>query len=1827
MAIDIRANVQCSLGPLIQANVSDDYVQGVGLIKTTGSCQIKGIVTPAIGTIVTFTYTKSGTTRKVPRTLRVLSSFADPYRRVTQVELGCKLAYLQDLKEAIDWSAFDDPENDGVTPEEAKIVTIPIHASSVMNQCLVALGIAQVGAVLTNKFSIEKFDFSGGYVNILSDLLVSEGYCGYLDRNETLQVFRLDGITGNSAVIGENEIIDLGSIGSGDLPGESVVVSYSSLKLKQATVTEDDEEEVEKINWESDETIGIKEYIEATYKKLDQPDEDFFTQWTYIPRSYTITRYDNWDRVESRKTTNYYIGAKVNTQYYVDNWAAATRPGRSGSSFHGFYEISPQQDETLQTIEYALPAPLVPLPGQEPPEDYDKIVKEITVKREPLMALAGAVAGNFLDEDGSIVDYMPLYGDYQCEETTVAYENDTRTVAAPSGAFVKVPVTKTITTQKISWGKTQQGQQELSRQIQTGATTKSTAIFRARQLVTLGSTVNTVIGRSVDLQTRPSKTDRVNGAYAEKDDGSSDWSTEGSSELVLALGSATAQRITEFSLPYAPDDTFSKVGDAPVTYRSTKSDAEQKAANFGRVQNQILLGNRSGMNIQIAPERLPERPFSSLTVQANGLSALYRTNGTTWTMNAQGIIVATDALFWGAVGGTGDFWFPTAPSIVTLPVTPPVVDTSPNQVVGSVSTITGDPQAFLDEEFPESTEGDGVQASDSGEFWVFNGTSWDNVGTTPGPTMAIETVVPVWNETVKVNARIRTKLSVRFVNYAFNVLTEAENLGVRAGIQAFRVRLLEAVVGSFVLTGQPIAALRRFTMKPETGSYAMTGLSSGYVREYYIGTNAGTFVVTDQPVNFTYQRLPFNPEAGSLTVEGQEASLTSIQAIIAAEAGAFISTGEPVEFPRDYLLSAEPGNCSLTGQNALLDYLPTTTAVIFYSGNATARSITGAGFQPGFVALKQRNSTANHGWYDSVRGTANYTPAGQALGEVALSTGLTAYGSDGFSLGTNTTFNASGSNYIAWLIRTGGASSTNNDGTLATTISANQDAEFSVASYTGTGSGVVTLGHGLSGTPDLVIIKQRISTTSSYVGGPVIGDNQYLSLGSNSNTSTSSTSVLRTYNATTVEVGSTLNGSGTTYRMWAFKASSGSSDFGTYSGDTVNTFVKVLGYRPKVLIVKGVSGAGTSAWALYYSPTNSSGTPNILNLSTNAAEGTSTVFTFTDNGFTVSTAGAGNTTTTPVALYWAMRGDNPLLRTVELPAEKGQFTAQGQSAGEIRSYVTTGGVGAYALSGQSAESIYTELPKPTATVLYYSGDGTTGRSITGAGFEPGFVAIKGRTFAMNHAWHDIVRGKNSAGYLWVRAGESAPEQVPSTSSTVSTRGVQDFTADGFSMNGSSVVNLSGANYFALCLKKGGAAGANTSGSITTQVSTRSDLEYSAFTYTGNGSANQTIGHGLSGAPDLVIVKQREGNFSWVGGTVVGDNSSLRFYTNETLASGTSIFNTYNSSTIAIGDTLNQNNFPYCGWAFKAKADQSSIATYTGSGSSQQVVTLGYKPQFVMIKNTTSTAGNWLVYYMPPGTTGYAKELKFNNTDAEATSTTVQITSTGFTIDVGGPGNVSGGTTTALYWALADLTPPPVQTLTSAVGAYTVTGYSIGSIRSYMLGAETGEISVSGQTSSLIRTGVTLTAEAGDFELTGNNSGSFRGSTLQAETGEFLLAGQAIETPRSYALPASPGTVVFSGEDARLAFGAALLTLSAAAFVLSGQTVGSIRGKVLAAENGEIGLEGQGAGSTRGYKVAAEAGAYVFTGQAALSASEEFFASWAAQTYGYEALAYPDGWAD
>lgn len=721
MAIDIRASVTCSLGTLISASLSDDYVQGTGLIKCKGSCEISGIVTPAFGTVVTFSYTQAGVTTAIPRKLRVLSSFADPYRRTTKVELGCKLSYLQNLAPA--------PEVDGepaiVTGKQQQCLNgyvdyganslypIPISANGVMTQCLSKLGITASQNPLTNKFFIDYFDFSPGYVQVLGDLLVSESYCGYLDYDEVLQVLSLDQEGGTGPVIDSSKIIDLNTIGVGDLPGDAVVVFYDSVALDQDLDGEDPLDIiVQKRDYEYEESIG-----DLQYHRFEIQSDSSLISRVYAHRPVTITRTYYGQDLSWDDTLCYISGVEgpdlsdkpiriVQTQSVIAAEAAANYCAQIlGQGLESQFDPGIIDDITTTTYYTYNNA-----------GDVTQIVQETYV---PYWAWLGGLNVDFVFPDGTIAlpsGYVLITKEITEIEYTYAQlpplillkpgENFDRLL---SGQRVKKTVYENFT-------RTLSGQQGVAiiRDLYPWATRQDALNWMADNSETLVLTSQTLTSSSnriaVGYQLRPPKALRLANSA-----GSRQRQVQ---KLVYSVGSPTDERTTVFTMPYQTDDYYDSTGKLVI------GDAEQKARLFGRVQNRLLLGNRSGMNLQVAAKQLPGAPFAPFVVQANGLSALYRTNGTSWTMDANGVVVSTDALFWGAVGGTGTFWFPVAPGITTLPTTPAVVN---------------------------------------GE-------------------MTVNAVVPVWNETVLAEARTRVGLTVESLPYALELLETPDPVTAYVGL-------------------------------------------------------------------------------------------------------------------------------------------------------------------------------------------------------------------------------------------------------------------------------------------------------------------------------------------------------------------------------------------------------------------------------------------------------------------------------------------------------------------------------------------------------------------------------------------------------------------------------------------------------------------------------------------------------------------------------------------------------------------------------------------------------------------------------------------------------------------------------------------------------------------------------------------------------------------------------------------------------------------------------------------------------------------------------------
>ena len=251
-----------------------------------------------------------------------------------------------------------------------------------------------------------------------------------------------------------------------------------------------------------------------------------------------------------------------------------------------------------------------------------------------------------------------------------------------------------------------------------------------------------------------------------------------------------------------------------------------------------------------------------------------------------------------------------------------------------------------------------------------------------------------------------------------------------------------------------------------------------------------------------------------------------------------------------------------------------------YTGNNTAgRSITGVGFQPDLVWNKNRTGDGNHHLYDSVRGTQKFvrTNLTATQGTNGGTDGLTAFGTDGYTIGDNSGINYNGRTYVSWNFKANGAGSSNTDGSISSTVSANTTSRFSIVKFTGTGS-AGTVGHGLGATPAMVMVKNASVEQSWRVWNKNLNSNQNIILNTDAaaTVNTGQFNSSATFNSNVFSVGGEngTNGSGETMIAYCFSDVQGYSKFGSYTGNgsTNGTFI-YTGFKPSFVMFKNTSSA------------------------------------------------------------------------------------------------------------------------------------------------------------------------------------------------------------------------------------------------------------------------------------------------------------------------------------------------------------------------------------------------------------------------------------------------------------------------------------------------------------------------------------------------------------------------------------------------------------------------------------------------------------------------------
>jgi len=328
---------------------------------------------------------------------------------------------------------------------------------------------------------------------------------------------------------------------------------------------------------------------------------------------------------------------------------------------------------------------------------------------------------------------------------------------------------------------------------------------------------------------------------------------------------------------------------------------------------------------------------------------------------------------------------------------------------------------------------------------------------------------------------------------------------------------------------------------------------------------------------------------------------------------------------------------------------------------------------------------------------------------------------------------------------------------------------------------------------------------------------------------------------------------------------------------------------------------------------------------------------------------------------------------------------------------------------------YTTINKSTEhfNTKLYTGTGSN-QSLTGVGFQPDLIWWKCRNSGKNHGWSDSVRGNT--------------KRIQSNASSVETTGtdyIQSFNSDGTTIGSNGNINSNGDTFCLWNWKANGQGSSNTAGSInTTYTSVNTTAGFSISTYTGNGYAGATVGHGLGAVPKMIIVKRLNSVDNWrvyhaslgatkyldLNGTGATNTSSTRWNDTEPTSS---VF------TIGNNTSVNASASTYVAYCFAEKQGYSKFGSYLGNGNAEGTfVYTGFKPAFVICKQSSSS-GDWELYdNKRNGFNNGNVRVYPNASDAEGGTGRLSLLSNGFKITTSS-GNLNGSGNSFIYMAFAE----------------------------------------------------------------------------------------------------------------------------------------------------------------------------------------------------------------
>ena len=304
------------------------------------------------------------------------------------------------------------------------------------------------------------------------------------------------------------------------------------------------------------------------------------------------------------------------------------------------------------------------------------------------------------------------------------------------------------------------------------------------------------------------------------------------------------------------------------------------------------------------------------------------------------------------------------------------------------------------------------------------------------------------------------------------------------------------------------------------------------------------------------------------------------------------------------------------------------------TGTGATASVSSLNFQPDLVWIKSRSAATDHGLYDAVRGVQKQLESNTTTAETTETTGLTAFNSNGYTVGALAQLNTSAATYVDWAWKEGATPG------------------FDIVTWTADGTSPRNISHSLGAIPKLIITKQRSPSADNWF-------TYHASLGATKNVRLDETAAAVTQTgawndtaptSTQFTTGNFANftTNGNTLVAYLWSEIEGFSKISSYTGNASadGPFVW-CGFRPRYILFKNATSAGNN-WLTFdtardpYNLTQNKVAANAANSENDAAiSGVSeNNLDILSNGFKLRTSNAQNNGSGSTIIF-AAYAENP----------------------------------------------------------------------------------------------------------------------------------------------------------------------------------------------------------------------------------------------------------------------------------------------------------------------------------------------------------------------------------------------------------------------------------------------------------------------------------------------------------------------------------------------------------------------------------------------------------